>query len=120
MAKALSKALCRLNNERAGGGHAFAETQKSGDGAGVVRELREHRHRGTGVTQMKIEVRTSCGEIIEQELSDMSIRQLEGLLDQNSDRADVDPASIAAMREELAGKLVAVAETTREWADDME
>lgn len=37
----------------------------------------------------KIEIHTSCGKVIHQALSDMSERQLSGLIDQNSDNPEV-------------------------------
>ena len=52
------------------------------------------------MTKTLIEIKTSCGETFALAVSDMTDRQLRGLLEQNQDR-DVDPTAIAAMRAEL-------------------
>ena len=54
---------------------------------------------------MKITIETDCGETFEMAPGEMSSWQLEGLFEQNGDRTDVDPAVIAAMRDELARRV---------------
>jgi hypothetical protein len=54
--------------------------------------------------EMIITVETSCGETFHEKVTDMTNRQLKGLLEQNADRDDLDDddkAAIAAMRAEL-------------------
>jgi hypothetical protein len=48
-----------------------------------------------------ITIETSCGKHFELHVSELSDRQLSILLAGNSERSDVDPAHIAAMRDEL-------------------
>lgn len=48
-----------------------------------------------------ITIETSCGKTIVQAVKDMTDWQLEILLKQNGERTDVDPADLAAMRDEL-------------------
>ena len=51
----------------------------------------------------KIKIETTCGKTFEQAPSEMSDFQLDGLLEQNADRTDLDPGDaddIAAMRKE--------------------
>jgi hypothetical protein len=53
-------------------------------------------------TALTITIETSCGQTFETDPRKMSVRQLKGLLEQNGDRTDIDPAEIAALRDELA------------------
>jgi hypothetical protein len=48
-----------------------------------------------------VTIETSCGQVFELRVSELSDRQLTILLAGNGERADVDPAHIAAMRAEL-------------------
>jgi hypothetical protein len=48
-----------------------------------------------------INVETSCGEKFETPVSELTDRQLRGLLAENGDRTDVDPNQIAALRSEF-------------------
>jgi hypothetical protein len=50
---------------------------------------------------MNITVDTSCGQTFHLPVTELTEHQLHGLLEQNSDRTDVDPSQIAAMRAEL-------------------
>lgn len=55
-------------------------------------------------TDRVITIHTSCGLKIEQPVSEMSLRQLRGLLEENDGRTDLDQtdrADLAAMRDEL-------------------
>jgi hypothetical protein len=60
----------------------------------------ENRRRPT-LNDPLVTIETSCGEHFELHISELSDRQLTILLDRNSERSDVDPAHIAAMRDEL-------------------
>jgi hypothetical protein len=50
---------------------------------------------------MNITVETSCGQTFHLPLTELTEHQLHDLLEQNSDRTDVDPSQITAMRAEL-------------------
>jgi hypothetical protein len=58
--------------------------------------------KGTTTMTTIIEIETTCGRRFNVPVSEMSDRQLKGLLRENEDRPDVDPSGIAAMREELS------------------
>jgi hypothetical protein len=47
---------------------------------------------------MKITVHTSCGQTFEEDLEEMSDRQIEGLLAQNGDRKNADPRACGPAR----------------------
>jgi hypothetical protein len=49
-----------------------------------------------------MKIQTSCGKTFEMSASEMSDRQLQGLVEQKANRTDLDPADIAELRAELA------------------
>jgi len=64
------------------------------------------------VNPKMIEIRTSCGKTFEMSVRDLTDWQLDRLLEQNADRADIDPAEIDLLRKEQAWRREAASEHT--------